>query len=282
LDATVGAGGHSRLLLQGDPEVRIIAFDRDDRAITAAQSQLAEYEDRVEFFHSDFREAPKLLKGRRLDGVLADLGVSSLQLDDPESGFSFRRSGPLDMRMDRRQSEKAADLVNRLDERELARIIRIYGEERHASRIAAAMVTARRRAPITTTGELAEIVRGAVPRAGVGGSRIDPATRTFQGLRIAVNGELEELDVFIREAGEMLRPGGRMVIIAFHSLEDRIVKRTFLALAGKREVNRQLPELQNAPPLLRILTRKPVRPGAEELERNPRSRSARLRAAERV
>jgi 16S rRNA (cytosine1402-N4)-methyltransferase len=206
-----------------------------------------------------------------VDGFLVDLGVSSPQLDRPERGFSFRSDGPLDMRMDPGAAgETAADLLGRVEEAELAQIIRDYGEERHATRVARAIVDARRAGPVDTTGKLAAIVARAVPRHEPGKN---PATRTFQALRIAVNEELDEIDRFLSVAADCLRPGGRLCVIAFHSLEDRIVKRRLRALAGRDG---------GGPTILRILTKHVVVPGGDERARNPRSRSARLRAAERL
>jgi 16S rRNA (cytosine1402-N4)-methyltransferase len=284
LDATVGPGGHSRLLLEGSaPDGRVIAFDRDERALEAARENLAEYGERVEFHHGDFREVPAMPVGWELDGVVADLGVSSLQLEDPEAGFSFRLAGPLDMRMDSSGGVTAADLVNTLPREELAGLIWRYGEERRSRRIAEAIVVAREESPITRTDELAEIVRSVFSGREIHAGRIDPATRTFQALRIAVNGELEGLDRFIEEITLKLKPGGRLVIISFHSLEDGIVKRTLRKLSGTGERgSRYLPRKDNEPALLRLLTRRAVRPSEAEVEGNPRSRSARLRAAERL
>jgi 16S rRNA (cytosine1402-N4)-methyltransferase len=221
--------------------------------------------------HADYRGIDDVLDSRRIagiDGALADLGVSSLQFDAPGRGFSFQRDEPLDMRMDRATGETAADLVARSTERELADAIFQYGEERFSRRIARALVTARREAPVDTTGRLAAIVRRAIPRRGP--MRIDPATRTFQALRIWVNRELEGLDRFLEAAVRRLRAGARLVVITFHSLEDRIVKHTLRALEHGDEA------------LVKVLTRKPLVPGDSEVQRNPRARSAKLRAAERL
>jgi len=269
VDCTVGLGGHSRALLEAGA-ARIIGLDRDLDALARARETLAPWGDRVELVHADYRAIDDVLDRRqidRVDGALADLGVSSLQFDDPGRGFSFQRDEPLDMRMDRSRGDTAADLVARSSERELADAIFQYGEERYSRRIARAIVEARDETPIDTTGRLATIVRGAQPRHGY--SRIDPATRTFQALRIWVNQELDGLDRFVEAAARRLRRGARLVVIAFHSLEDRIVKHTLRAL-------------QQREGLVRVLTKKPLVPGDEEVARNPRARSAKLRAAERA
>jgi 16S rRNA (cytosine1402-N4)-methyltransferase len=269
LDCTVGLGGHARALL-GAGATRLIGLDRDRDALTRAADALAPWAERVDLVHADYRDAVRVLDARgldRVDGALADLGVSSLQLEAEGRGFSFRRDEPLDMRMDRSAGPTAADLLATAAEADLADVIFRHGEERHARRIARAIVEARRRAPVLTTGELAAIVRRAVPVRGY--QRIDPATRTFQALRIWVNRELEGLDRFLREIVGRLRAGGRLAVIAFHSLEDRIVKQTFRALAG--------PEAA-----IRLLTKRPLRPCEEEVAANPRARSAKLRAAERL
>jgi 16S rRNA (cytosine1402-N4)-methyltransferase len=269
VDCTVGLGGHSRALLEAGA-ARVIGLDRDPAALARARDTLAPWRDRVELVHADYRALEEILDQRqipRVDGALADLGVSSLQLDAAGRGFSFQRDEPLDMRMDQTSGETAADLVARASERELADAIFQYGEERFSRRIARALVAARRDAPVVTTGRLASIVRRAIPRRG--SMRIDPATRTFQALRIWVNGELDGLDRFVEAAARRLRAGARLVVITFHSLEDRIVKHTLRAL-------------QQREALLQVLTRKPVVPGDQEVERNPRARSAKLRAAERT
>jgi 16S rRNA (cytosine1402-N4)-methyltransferase len=269
VDCTVGLGGHSRALLEAGA-TRIIGLDRDLDALARARETLAPWGDRVELVHADYRALDDVLDRRqidRVDGALADLGVSSLQFDEPGRGFSFQRDEPLDMRMDRSRGDTAADLVARSSERDLADAIFQYGEERRSRRIARAIVTAREEAPIDTTGRLAAIVRRAQPRHGY--SRIDPATRTFQALRIWVNQELDGLDRFVEAAARRLRTGARLVMIAFHSLEDRIVKHTLRAL-------------QHGEGLVQVLTKKPWVPGDEEVARNPRARSAKLRAAERA
>ena len=270
VDCTIGLGGHTRALLEAGAS-RVLGLDRDRDALGTARHTLAAYEDRVELVHADYRDIEEVLDARgieRIDGALADLGVSSLQLDAEGRGFSFRRDEPLDMRMDRSAGPTAADLVNTAGERDLADAIWRFGEERFSRRIARRIVEARGRAPIATTGSLAEIVRRAIPVRGH--QRIDPATRTFQALRIWVNRELQGLDAFLRAAARRLRDGARLVVISFHSLEDRIVKHAFRAL-GEREAG-----------IVTVLTRRPVVPDDEERERNPRARSAKLRAAERL
>lgn len=284
LDGTLGGGGHARLILEASaPDGLLIGCDRDTRAVERCHFALAPHADRIRLFQADFRAVPDQLPGEWFDGILLDLGVSSWQLDDPAAGFSFRADGPLDMRMDQTAPRSAADLVNEAAEDELTRIIGEYGEERHARRVARAIVAARGKESIDTTGRLAEIVRGVVPR-GRGPGAIDAATRTFQGLRIAVNDELTGLEAGLCRLAERLAPGGRMVVIAFHSLEDRILKWAFRRLCGDLpdEGPRGLPVMHSRPePRFAALTRKPVVPGADEQRANPRSRSARLRAIER-
>jgi len=270
LDCTVGLGGHARALLDAGA-TRVIGLDRDRDALARASDTLRPWGDRVELVHADYRAFEGVLDARGLglvDGALADLGVSSLQFDAAGRGFSFQRDEPLDMRMDQSSGETAADLVAGASERELADVIFGYGEERFSRRIARAIVGARMEAPIDTTGRLAAIVRRAVPRRGP--ARIDPATRTFQALRIWVNRELEGLDAFLVAALRRLRAGARLVVISFHSLEDRIVKHTLRAVAARGET------------AIQILTKKPIVAGDEEVRRNPRARSAKLRAAERL
>ena len=270
VDCTVGLGGHARALLEAGAS-RVLGLDRDPDALSAARESLAAYADRVELVHADYRTLDAVLDARGIrvvDGALADLGVSSLQLDTDARGFSFRRDGPLDMRMDRTTGPTAADLVNGAPEADLADAIWRYGEERFSRRIARRIVEARAREPIASTGALAGIVRRAVPVRGY--QRIDPATRTFQALRIWVNRELDGLDEFLRTAVGRLRAGARLVVITFHSLEDRIVKHTLRALAAGPGA------------LVTVLTRRPVVPDEAEVERNPRARSAKLRSAERL
>jgi 16S rRNA (cytosine1402-N4)-methyltransferase len=269
VDCTVGLGGHARALLEAGA-TRLIGLDRDLDALARARDTLAPWGDRVELVHADYRSIDEVLDRRqiaRVDGALADLGVSSMQFDAPGRGFSFQRDEPLDMRMDQSGGDTAAALVARSTEREIADAIFQFGEERLSRRIARAIVEERRGAPIVTTGRLAAIVRGALPRRGY--MRIDPATRTFQALRIWVNRELDGLDRFVEAAARRLRSGGRLVVIAFHSLEDRIVKHTLRGL--DREAG-----------AVRVLTARPEIAGEDEIARNPRARSAKLRAAERL
>jgi 16S rRNA (cytosine1402-N4)-methyltransferase len=265
VDGTVGLGGHASALLRASaPDGRLLGLDKDSETLERAREALAPFGARVRLEVADFREIRERLQGERADGILLDLGLSSAQLDEPGRGFSFQAEGPLDMRMDRRQGETAADVVNRTREADLADLIYRYGEEPASRRIARAIARARQAQRIRTTTQLAEIVRRAVgrrPRRG-----IHPATRTFQALRIRVNRELEGLGGALELAAECLRPGGRIAVIAFHSLEDRAVKEAFRALAGRGFL---------------VLTKKPVRPGEAEVRANPRARSARLRALER-
>jgi 16S rRNA (cytosine1402-N4)-methyltransferase len=266
VDGTVGLGGHAEeVLRRSAPDGRLVAFDRDPAALAAAGERLAPFGPRVRFEHADFREIPARLGGEAADGILVDMGVSSMQLDDAERGFSFSLDGPLDMRMDPTQGFTAADLVNRLPEKELADVIYRFGEEHASRQIAHAIVEARRRRQFTTTMELAEVVRRAAGRSRRAG--LDPATLTFQALRIHVNGELEALAETMERLAGVLATRGRLVAIAFHSLEDREVKHTFRSLARGD---------------FRLLTKKPLRPTDEETRRNPRSRSARLRGLERI
>ena len=275
VDCTVGLGGHARLLLERGAS-RLIGLDRDPAALAAAQDSLAQWADRIELVHADYRDLAQVLADRQVSqvaGMLADLGVSSMQLDAESRGFSFRRDEPLDMRMDTTHGDTAADLIAQVDEKELADVIYEFGEERNSRRIARALVNARAGQPLVTTGQVADIVRRAsrVTR-GRGGSwqRIDPATRTFQALRIWVNRELEGLAEFLEAATQRLALGARLAVITFHSLEDRIVKHTFRSLQ------------QREPALARVLTKRPLVPADEEVTRNPRARSAKLRAVERV
>jgi 16S rRNA (cytosine1402-N4)-methyltransferase len=270
VDCTVGLGGHSRALFESGAS-RVIGLDRDRDALAAARLTLAPWGDRVDLVHADYRALDEVLDARgvtEVDGALADLGVSSMQLDAPGRGLSFQRDEPLDMRMDRSAGDTAAQLIARAGERELADTIYAFGEERFSRRIARAIVGARQEAPIDTTLKLATIVRRAIPSRGY--HRIDPATRTFQAIRIWVNRELEGLDRFLETAARRLRVGARLVVITFHSLEDRIVKHTFRALERGRDTT------------LKVLTKKPVVPGDDEIRLNPRARSAKLRAAEKM
>jgi 16S rRNA (cytosine1402-N4)-methyltransferase len=270
VDCTLGLGGHARAMLEAGA-TRVVGIDRDRDALAQARTALAPWAGKVDLVHSDYRAIDAVLDGldvALVDGALADLGVSSMQFDEPGRGFSFQRDEPLDMRMDRSAGETAAQLIARADERDLADTIYAFGEERFSRRVARAIVTARREAPIDTTLRLAAIVRRAVPTRGY--QRIDPATRTFQALRIWVNSELDGLDAFLGAMAKRLRTGARLVVISFHSLEDRIVKHTFRALE------------KTADTALKILTKRPLVAGESELALNPRARSAKLRAAERL
>lgn len=281
VDCTVGAGGHSLAILRAsEPGGLVLAIDADPHAVEFARGSLKQYEDSVRLVNANFRDLKAVARQYNfipVHGVLFDLGISSLQLEEDGRGFSFLSEAPLDMRFSESQSLTAADIVNRFDETELANVLWDYGEERFSRRIAAAIVRAR---PVHTTTELAAIVSQAVPPSR---SRIHPATRTFQALRIAVNDELGSLSAALEQARDILGPGGRLVVISFHSLEDRIVKQFF-----QRESRDCI-----CPPgqptctcghraTLRLINKKPVTPGPEELQRNARSRSAKLRAAERL
>lgn len=285
VDGTVGGGGHAEAILRATaPDGRLLACDRDLQAVESARERLAPFGDRAVLRHADYRRLPALLDeigADRVSGILLDLGISSPQLDDPGRGFSFQKDGPLDMRIDRSQTTTAADLVNTLPEDRLAAILKEFGEDRAAKRVARAVARARARAPILTTGRLAEIVAAAAPAHGP--SRIHPATRAFQALRIAVNRELEGLDRLLEEAAARLEPGGRIAVVSFHSLEDRVVKRTFRGLTRRCVCPRDLPVCAcGRPGVVRLVTPRAVRPSADEERRNPRCRSARLRAAERL
>ena len=281
LDGTLGAGGHAKGILQAStPHGQLLGLDRDAEALKIARQRLRAYKDRLILRQASYRNAPDILDQvgwKRVNGILLDLGVSSMQIDQPQRGFSFMEDGPLDMRFDQDQEITAADLLNSLEEPELASIIWEYGEERYSRQIARAIVDAR---PIHTTRDLARLVQSVVPGHG---SQIHPATRTFQALRIATNEELEVLSTALPELLNRLEPAGRIAIISFHSLEDRIVKQYF-----KKESSDCL-----CPPKqpvctcghqasIKVLTKKPVRPDKKEIEHNPRARSARLRVAEKL
>jgi 16S rRNA (cytosine1402-N4)-methyltransferase len=268
LDCTVGTGGHARALLE-QGATRLLGLDRDRDALAVAADQLARWRDRLELVHADYRDVEAVLDARGLrevDGALADLGMSSFQLGQPGRGFSFQRDEVLDMRMDRSQGPTAAELLRDASEATLADVLARYGEEPRARQVARAIVEGRRREPVLRTGQLAALVHGVLPRRG----RIDSATRTFQALRVWVNRELEDLDEFVAAVMRRLRVGARFVVITFHSLEDRIIK---FALRGRARSDARA---------VRILTKHVIRPARDELARNPRARSAKLRAAERV
>jgi 16S rRNA (cytosine1402-N4)-methyltransferase len=259
LDATVGGGGHSQLILEAAPEVQLTAIDQDEQAIAAAKERLKEFGDRVQFWRGNFAQYNP--GNQRFDGIVADLGVSSAQFDIPERGFSFRHEAALDMRMDQRQTLTAADIINTWDVKELADIFYNYGEERLSRQIARRIAERR---PFETTTALANAIAQAVPPKYRYG-RIHPATRVFQALRIAVNQELQVLEQFLKQSPDWLNPQGRMAVISFHSLEDRLIKHTL------RDSEK-----------LRVLTKKPILPQPEEIDTNPRARSAKLRIAERL
>jgi 16S rRNA (cytosine1402-N4)-methyltransferase len=269
VDCTLGLGGHTRALLEHGAD-RVIGLDRDPQALALAGRALQSYGARVQLVHADYRTIDTVLDSlgvATVAGALADLGVSSLQFDTEGRGFSFRRDEPLDMRMDQSQGQTVAERLATVDETDLANVIYQFGEERRSRRVARGIVMARERAAIETTGQLAAIVRRAL--SGQGWQRIDPATRTFQALRIWVNGELDRLDEFVRSAALRLHAGGRLAVISFHSLEDRIVKHTLRAL-------------DRTDGLVRVLTGRPIGPSDAEVAVNPRARSAKLRVAERL
>jgi 16S rRNA (cytosine1402-N4)-methyltransferase len=280
VDATLGLGGHAEALLEAAPGVSLLGIDRDPEALELARRRLERFAGRVELAPGEFRELERLARHRApLAGVLADFGVSSLQLDAARRGFSFRLEGPLDMRMGR-AGRTAAELVHESSEAELTEIFSSYGEEPEARRVARAVVAERERAPIETTTALAEVVRRA-KRVRPGESRTDPATRVFQALRIAVNEELDQISELVDQAVRLLDRDGRLVVISYHSLEDRIVKNRLRDL-GRGEVDPVTGRTLSETRVLEVLTRKPVRPTPAEVEANPRARSARLRAARRL
>ena len=271
VDATIGMGGHSLKIIERiSPGGKLIGIDRDEDAIKTARSRLGDYSASCNFVYGNFIDVDKILSDagvQKVDGILLDLGVSSAQLDDPLRGFSFQNEGPLDMRLDRNSYRSAYDLVNNLNEDELSELLWNFGEERWHNRIARYLVKEREKHPISTTLELSQAVSRAIPYK-YRHYRIHPATRTFQAVRIAVNRELESLEIVIRKAVELLKNNGRICVISFHSLEDRIVKFSFRDFAAKG--------------LLKIITPKPLVPADEEIRQNPKSRSAKLRVAERL
>jgi 16S rRNA (cytosine1402-N4)-methyltransferase len=279
VDVTIGAGGHAEALLERSPRVRLLGLDRDPDALAIARERLERFGDRVALREADFGDLDVALAGAPTpDGILADLGVSSMQLDRGERGFSFRRDGPLDMRMGR-SGRTAADVVATASVEELTRIFRDFGEERMAAKIARGIVAERARGPIATTRHLAKVV--AAEKGGW--EKIDPATRVFQALRIEVNHELVALARFLAAAVARLNSGGRLAVISYHSLEDRIVKDAFRRDSGVCLCPPRLPAcVCGARKALEVLTRRPIRPSEAEIDRNPRSRSARLRAAEKL
>jgi 16S rRNA (cytosine1402-N4)-methyltransferase len=271
VDATIGTGGHSLEILKHlDAGSRLIGIDKDADSLEVCRERLKDYQTLTKILQGDFRNIDKLLESegiRKVDAILFDLGVSSFQLDDPKRGFSFRLEGPLDMRMDRNSFISAYDLINNLNEHELSSLLWLFGEERWHNRIAHHLIEQRRRYPITTTTQLAGIVLESIPHYGRH-YRIHPATRTFQAFRIAVNRELEALQEALQKSLNLLNKGGRICVISFHSLEERVVKLKFREAAGKGRI--------------KLITKKPIRPSLEEIKTNPRSRSARLRAAQKL
>src|SRR5215207_4072410 len=285
VDCTVGLGGHSEAILKSSSDTRVLGMDLDTSALAYARQRLAPFGKRFQAFQANFRAIAAILQQaneRDPNGILVDLGVSSLQFDSPERGFSFRFDAPLDMRMDPTTGATAAELLQQLPESEIAGIIFEYGEERHSRRIARRIVERREQGkPITTTTKLADLVRHAA--GGHKRNQIHPATRTFQALRIAVNNELEELAEFVESAIVLLIPDGRFVGISFHSLEDRVLKRELRRLSGHCECPPRLPVCScGAREAVEVLTRRPVTPGAREIDENPRARSAKLRACEKL
>jgi 16S rRNA (cytosine1402-N4)-methyltransferase len=280
VDATFGAGGYSRAIL-ATPGTRVIGIDRDRSAISGGFDLVDRSGGRLTLVEERFSNLDEVCAAQgfdAVDGVVMDVGVSSMQLDEAERGFSFRLAGPLDMRMGR-DGPTAADVIAKASEADLANIIYIFGEERHSRAVARAIVAARKEAPITTTKALADIVAKVVHSKP---NEIHPATRTFQGLRIFVNAELDELHLALTAAERVLKPGGRLVVVSFHSLEDRIVKNFFAERGKVAAGSRHLPEVAQAAPSFQILTKRPVTPGDAEISANPRARSAKLRAAERT
>ncbi len=286
VDGTVGGGGHAeKILKKSSPNGVLIGIDIDPHALEIASERLLKFGARVHLVHGNFSDIQNIIRGlgyRAVDGILLDLGVSMFQLGEAQRGFSFFADGPLDMRMDPGASISAADLVNRLSQHELKELIKRYGEERWAGKIARKIVEERKNMPIKTTGQLAGLIEKVVPKSR-DGERIHPATRTFQALRIAVNKELESLEKFLNSVLDALSAGGRLVVISFHSLEDRIVKQAFSSWARQCRCPGDFPVCQcEGRPLVKLLTRKPVRPDEEEVAKNPRARSARMRAIEKL
>lgn len=285
VDGTAGGGGHSFEIASRLDKGLLIAIDQDEAAIEAAGARLSPLGERARVVRSNFSKLSEVLDGchiDHIDGLLLDLGVSSYQLDEAERGFAYQSDAPLDMRMDRRVAKTAREVVNTYSEGELRRILFTYGEERYSARIAARIVGAREKAPIETTGELAEIIKGAIPAAAREGGH-HPAKRSFQAIRIEVNGELDVIVPAIEAAVSRMNSGGRIAIITFHSLEDRIVKQAFARLATGCTCPRSLPVcVCGQKPLVRVISKKPILPSDKELAENPRSRSAKLRVAEKI
>jgi 16S rRNA (cytosine1402-N4)-methyltransferase len=284
VDGTAGGGGHLAAVLGAAPDARAIGIDRDDAAIQAAGIKLESFGDRVRLVHAAFADLPAVLAGRQVDGILVDLGVSSPQLDHPDRGFSFSKGGPLDMRMDRASGPTALELIRELDPDALAELISELGEERFARKVARAIHEAVAADRVHSTTELADVIAGAIPMAEQRKSKIHPATRTFQALRIAVNRELDQLTALLAAMPDLLAPGGRFVAISFHSLEDRLVKHALRDLTWTSSLPPALAakEGERTAAVVELLTRKAVFAGEAEVERNPRARSARLRACQRT
>ena len=285
IDGTAGGGGHSHEIAAHLTTGKLIALDRDSTAVAAAGARLAKYGEHAQVVHSNFSDVAAVCRELGIDGIdgmLLDLGVSSYQLDTADRGFSYMADAPLDMRMNREDKLDAYTVVNTYTEQQLKKMIYDYGEERFAPRIAARIVQAREKQPIRTTGELVTIIKNAMPAAAKDGGH-HPAKRTFQAIRIEVNGELSVIEPTIRDAVSLLRPGGRIAIITFHSLEDRIVKQTFASLASGCTCPRDFPVcVCGKKPIVDVVCKKPILPGEQELKINPRSRSAKLRVAEKL
>lgn len=281
-DCTAGGGGHSYEIARRIGECgHLYAIDRDEAAVTAAGAKLACFGGKVTMVRDNFSNISSVLDGRKIDGALIDLGVSSYQLDTPERGFSYMQDAPLDMRMNRDDALTAADIVNCYAPEELTRIIYAYGEERFAPRIVSAIVSARKNSPIKTTLELVSLIKGAIPAGARDGGH--PAKRTFQAIRIEVNRELDAIEPALRDITDLLKPGGRIAVITFHSLEDRIVKQVFAGLVHGCDCPPSFPVcICGKKPVLRLIGRKPVLPSDNETKENPRSRSAKLRTTERI
>lgn len=284
IDCTLGLGGHTEAILNSSPDAQVIGIDRDPDALELARQRLAQFGDRVRFVRSNFSAISDVVAGQagEISGIVADLGVSSMQLDSETRGFSFRFEAPLDMRMSANEGQTVAELLAETGEKELADIIYRYGEERHSRKIAKWIIERREKGkPIKTTFELAELVRRAVRTSPK--DKTHPATRTFQALRIAVNGELEILERFVVDAARLLKTTGTLAVITFHSLEDRIVKHAFQRLAGRCDCPPRIPKcVCGAKKTVEILTKKPIVPGEDEMRDNPRSRSAKLRACRKI
>lgn len=283
MDGTLGGGGHSEEILKRLTTGKLIAIDRDEEAILAAKERLKDYKN-VIYIKDNFKNIKEILRNlgiEKVDGILLDLGVSSYQLEEVERGFSYMKDAPLDMRMDKTSPFSAYDVVNRYSEKELERVIREYGEEKWASRIAKFIVEERKKGDIKTTSQLVEIIKKAIP-ASARRTGPHPAKRTFQAIRIEVNEELKDLDKALEDMVEVLRGKGRIAVITFHSLEDRIVKNTFKKLENPCTCPPGLPCTCGKQPVIKIITKKPILPSKEEVEENPRSRSAKLRVAEKL